>query len=152
MHYWPRRKVVFAVCTVGGHYQDQRPGLMPAGKRFVGEHVRQTRSVAGLRQFFLVSNTMGLVRADTGVAYFDDRLAAKDTDLLASKIEAQVRHYKIGVLEYYVGQEPWWRPYSTALQKGVIAGGGGLLYRTLPAATEHYQTLPAVDAPELASA
>lgn len=116
MLYWLRkRKVIHAVCTMGGHYQDQSPGLLPAGRRYTGEHVVQTQSVARFKAFFFISATMGLVRADTMVAYVDKRLTSAEVDNLARIITWQVRHYKIGVIEYYLRTDPDWGPYTAAL-------------------------------------
>lgn len=151
MFYYRKDKLKEVVCTICSREKAEGPPLMPACKRYLGEHIKLAQAAARHRPYFILSGVMGLIPADTGIPYYDHRLQDAEVAALAVRVAQQVRHHKIRVVYYLHELKKSWQPYTQALTQGVIAGGGGVVFVTLPTTQELMQALPvAADAPVMA--
>lgn len=150
MFYFRKDKPKEVVCTICSREKVKGPLLMPAHKRYLGEHIGLTRAAAGRKPFFILSGVHGLISAKTEIEYYDHRLQDTEVAALAERVARQVRLHKIGVLYFYHEPKQSWRPYTAALSAGVIAGGGGIVHIALPTQEQALQTLPFVVAPAIA--
>lgn len=142
MFHWRKDKPKEVVCTICSKEKAQGPVLMPARKRYLGEHIGLAASAARFRPFFILSGVFGLIPADTGIPYYDHRLEDAEVEKLAGRVAQQVRHHKIRIVFYLHEPKESWQPYTKALTRGVIAGGGGIVLLPLGAPREMPHTAP----------
>ncbi len=148
MFYKKDREVV---CTICSDRKNPKPGLIPARKRYLGEHVKLTQSVAGFRPFYILSGKYGLISAKMGIPTYDHPLTHERVEDMVGRVQHQVARERIKVLFYYQWADPEWEPYTAVLSKVAHLSRVGLVHMMLPTKQEIVQALPQVaDAPALA--
>lgn len=147
------RKDREVVCTICSSRKNPKPGLMPAHKRYLGEHIRLTESVAGFRPFYILSGKFGLISAKRRILNYDHSLMQEEVEDMVERVRRQIANERIKVLFYYQLSDPEWELYTAVLSKAVhLSRVVGLVHMALPANKQEIMTsLPQVtDAPALA--
>lgn len=148
MFYKKDREVV---CTASVSSKNPKPGLIPARRRYLGEHIRLADSVAGFRPFYILSAKLGLISAKTGIGNYVHCLTQEEVGTLAQRVSDQIKRERIKVLFYYQGSDPEWEPYTAVLSRAVHLSHIGLVHMPLPTKQEIVRALPqTIDAPALA--
>ncbi|MDB5224883.1 MAG: hypothetical protein JWO43_505 [Candidatus Adlerbacteria bacterium] len=117
------------VATICSRQKDPKKGLLPATKRYTGEHIMQVHAIAQTLHlpFYVVSGRYGLCRADDDLPHYDYRLRPEHKQMLSELIADQIEVQNITRLRLYVEQKLSWVPYISAVE---IACAGRAVFET----------------------
>ncbi len=132
------------VCTICSKKKDDRPGLLPACERYLGEHIVQTRSIAERYPFYILSGLYGLIPADTRILNYDHLLVEEEVDKLSRLVAQEIVRRRILRIRYFHDPDPdkpSWRPYTDTLNKAAEISGAQIFQMMLPAKQEAAKVL-----------
>jgi len=114
-------KVVVTICS---KRKNETEGLLPAGERYMGEHIKKTEKLAKQLQlpFFILSGKYGLVPVDKAIPNYDYYLEMSAIEDLAKIVETQLREFNITEAQFYTEGKKSWIPYEAVLMKATESG------------------------------
>ena len=110
-------KVIATICS---RRKDTDPQLLPARKRYLGEHIEKVSTIAynSCIPFYILSGKLGLISAELAISDYDYYLEMTEVDSLSEKIKAQLAEADISEIDFYVEEKESWTPYIKAMRKG----------------------------------
>jgi hypothetical protein len=115
-------KVVATICS---RKKDANPQLLPAGKRYLGDHVKKVSTLAinlG-HPLYILSGKFGLISSDLEISDYDYYLEMTQVDLLGQKIKTQLIDADISSIDFHIEDKDSWAPYIKAMRNGADLAG-----------------------------
>ena len=107
------------ICTICSREKDQRPGLLRADKRYLGEHVKEAIMIARRERqpLFILSGKYGLISVRHESENYDRRLTYNGVATLSKVVAKQIKAAGIEAIWYYHKPEESWMPYLRLLME-----------------------------------
>ena len=116
------------ICSICSREKDTSDVLLPAHKRYRGDHVGKVERIAlsqGL-PFFILSGLYGMVPYEDPIPYYDFLLTEAKVSGLVEMLKIQLQQINPIEICFYTKRKPTWVPYLEALQKATEVLGVSL--------------------------
>ena len=103
--------------TICSRAKDERPGLLPARRRYIGTHIGKVEEVAGDMglPFFIISGIHGMISPEERIQYYDHELQLSEVEELSRRITEELKDLEVREVCLYTKQKPIWKRYQEAL-------------------------------------
>ncbi len=114
-------KVFITICS---KHKDADPELLLAHERYLGEHIKITKSKAKENDtlFYILSGKYGLISGDDFIPDYDYYLE-NETQELIQLVKSQILEAGITDMEFYYQDKETWKPYILTLNKAATLAG-----------------------------
>jgi len=108
-------KIIATICS---RRKLEDGGLLPAYKRYTGDHIKVVYDIARKSggHLYILSGKFGLIAADTEIPYYDYYLEDSKVEELSEIVAEQFREHGVKEVDFYTESKDSWKPYFKTLQ------------------------------------